>query len=319
MISMRTIRYFAVFVSVVMSLFSCGKEDVITIEENSRIIPIIPDIQYYTNNSERFNYLQSILKFCNEEANVDFCIQTGDITNNNHTDQWKNAYEQFFSRASKEIPMVYCLGNHDYGENGMSGTRSSDIPEIMLPESDIQLEGSGYDNYIRFVQLNGKRLAVLVLEFAPRNEVLEWANQMIQDNSKTPFVILTHAFLNNQGKLFNYRDPNCDNEYSQKSYYMGGDYLNDSKEIFDKIIFNNTNVKMVICGHCLHKDFIATEYVQNAIGENVPCIMVNYQHDIEGGRGNIGILACKDKTLYLYSYSTIEKRFLRYYTSFTIN
>ena len=318
---MRIFYNFAVLIAVVLAFFSCDNEDMssVEIEKDARMMPIIPDIQYYTNNIDRFHYLQSILKFCNEEANVDICIQTGDVTNNNHPDQWKNAYEQFFSRVNKEIPMVYCLGNHDYGANGGSGTRASEIPEIMRPESDIQMEGSRYDNYVRFVQLGGKQHAILVLEFAPRNEVLEWASQILQEHHDTPFIILTHAFLNNHGKLFDYRDSNCDNEYSQKSYSMGGDYLNDSREIFEKIVYANTNAKMVICGHCLHKDYITAEYVLNSIGKEIPCIMVNYQHGADGGSGYIGVLAYKENNFTLYSYSTTEMRYKRAYTSFTID
>ena len=248
-----------------------------------------------------------------------YSIQTGDLTNNNLDYQWDNAYNHFLSLIPSNFPMVFCLGNHDYGNNGASNIRNSNITPEFRPKWDIIMDNSQYDNYIRYVEIGVKTYGVLVLEFAPRNEVLDWADSMIKFNSDIPFIILTHAFLNNQGKLFNYRDPNCDNEYSQKDYNMGGDYLNDSKEIFDKIVFNNNNVKMVICGHCLHKDYIATEYVINAFRNKIPCIMVNYQHDIEGGRGNIGILAFKDKTFYLYSYSTTERKFVKYYTSFTIN
>ena len=308
-----------IYIVILFSFSSCEGDD-IDVVDYEKIVTIIPDIQYYTNDEGRFHYLNSIVQFLKEEReNICFSIQTGDVTNNNLDSQWDNAYQHFFSRIPKKIPMVFCLGNHDYGNNGMSDIRESNISEYMQPSYDIKMEGSKWDNYIEKVWLDGKEYGVMVLEFAPRNEVLDWVDSMLKSNPEIPFILLTHAFLNNQGKLFNYRDSNCDNEYSQKSYSMGGDYLNDSKEIFEKIIFNNTNVKMVICGHCLYKDFIATEYVQNTIEENVPCIMVNYQHDIEGGRGNIGILAIKDKTIYLYSYSTIEKRFLRYYTSFTIN
>ncbi len=215
--------------------------------------------------------------------------------------------------------MIYCLGNHDYGDNGYSATRTSNIPEKLRQVGDIQMEGCSLDNYVRFVQLDGRSFAVLVLEFAPRNEVLNWANNVIQENCDIPFIILTHAFLNNQGKLFDHKDPYCDNEYSQKSYSMGGDYLNDSREIFDKIIYANTNIKMIICGHCLHRDFIAIEYVPNEKGNEVPCIMVNYQHAADGGNGYIGVLAIKDEKFMLCSYSTSEKKYKRLYATFPVD
>ena len=84
------------------------------------------------------------------------------------------------------------------------------------------------------------------------------------------------------------------------------DIKHHSKEIFDKIVSKNDNVKMILCGHCLYPDFIAVDYVKNSAGKEVPCIMVNYQHDTDGGRGNIGLLAYKGDDFTLYSYSTTE-------------
>lgn len=287
--------------------------------EYEKSIVIVPDIQYYTNTSERFHYINSIVDFCNIKKNeISVCLQTGDVTNNNLDWQWENAYQQFFSKLPKEISTIYCLGNHDYGKNGKSGTRDSNIPEKMRLSGDISMSGSKYDNYVKFVEINEIRYAILSLEFAPRNEVLDWANEVICEYSETPFIILTHAFLNKQGKLFDYNDAQCDNSDSQKSYSMGKTYLNDSREIFDKIIYNNKNVKIVICGHSLHSDFIAVNYVQNVVGKSIPCIMVNYQHDYDGGRGNIGVLAIKGNTFSLYSYSTVEIKFTKYFTSFSL-
>ncbi len=291
-----------------VSLVSCDKEEQATeILEYDKIVPIIPDIQYYTNDDERVHYLQSIVRFCNnKKEDIEFCIQTGDVTNNNQPQQWESAYENFFSKLDGTFPTIFCLGNHDYGENGLSGTRTSNMPDKILPKTDIKMEGCRYDNYVRFVRFGGRVFAVLTLEFAPRNETLTWANSIIESLTDIPFIILTHAFLNNQGKLFDQQDSSCDNEYSQKSYAMGGDYLNDSKEIFDKVVSKNDNVKMILCGHCLYPEFIAVDYVKNSAGKEVPCIMVNYQHDTDGGRGNIGLLAYKGDDFTLYSYSTTE-------------
>ncbi len=301
-------------------IFSCQNDDNVEPVEFTESIVIIPDIQYYTNTPERFHYLESIADYTKREMrNISVCLQVGDVTNNNEDWQWENAYQEFFTKLPADLPFVYCLGNHDYGDNGYSGKRESNQPDNMRLTGDFSLSNSKYDNYIKLVNLGSQKYAILSLEFAPRNEVLDWANEMINDYSDTYFVILTHAFLNNQGKLFDSTDSNCDNKYSQKSYKMGGEYLNDSKEIYDKIVFNNTNVKMVICGHCLYKDFIATEFVKNSMGNDVPCIMVNYQHDIDGGSGNIGLLAFKNKKFYLYSYSTKFKMFTRFFTSFAVN
>lgn len=292
---------------------SCGEDnlEIIDISNQDGCIVIVPDIQYYTNDKVNYKYLDAIVDFCNEKKNnISFLLQTGDITNNNRFEQWNNAYQRFFSKLPKVFPIVFCLGNHDYyGNNGSASKRESNCPSELTPVSDVVMPTSFWDNYLKYVTLDNKKMAVLSLEFAPRNITLEWADKVIKDNKDIPIIILTHAFLNNSGKMFDSSDPKCDNKYSQKYYTMSNDYLNDSKEIFDKIIYNNPNVKMVVCGHCVSRNYIECLEKKNANNENVYCIMVNYQHYINGGSGNIGLLLYNQGRFELRSFNAESRLF----------
>lgn len=273
-------------------------------------IVIVPDIQYYTNNEEYYKYLDAIVNYCyDKEEDISLLLQTGDVTNNNQPVQWENSQKLFFSQLPKALPTIFCLGNHDYGENGKSKERQSNFPVELTPVMDTVMQNSLWDNYLRYVEIDNKKLAVLSLEFAPRNEVLEWANGVIKANADIPIIILTHAFLNNSGQMFDALDPSCDNKWTQKQYRMGNDYLNDSKEIFDKIIYNNPNVKIVVCGHCVSKNYIECLEKKNAQNENVYCIMVNYQHYRNGGDGNIGLLYYHQGQFTLKSFNTVSRKF----------
>ena len=180
-------------------------------------IVIVPDIQYYTNNPERLKYLESISSFIKDsDVPVSTCLQVGDITYQNTEEQWENAYSFFFSRIPDNINLIYCLGNHDYGKNGRSVSRKSNIPKVLEPVKDLECDNTVYENYVRFIKVGGKQYAVLVLEFATRNISLEWANRVIRMNPETNIIILTHAFLNNQGLLFDAFDLDCDNSGSPK-------------------------------------------------------------------------------------------------------
>lgn len=294
-------------------LYSSCREDnleIIDISNQDGYIVIVPDIQYYTNDKANYKYLDAIVDFCNEKKNnISFLLQTGDVTNNNRFEQWNNGYQLFFSKLPKMFPVVFCLGNHDYGNNGRSVKRESNCPSELTPVSDVVMPKSLWDNYLKYVTLDNKKMAVLSLEFAPRDITLEWADKVIKDNKETPIIILTHAFLNNSGKMFDSSDPNCDNKYSQKYYTMSNDYLNDSKEIFDKIIYNNPNVKMVVCGHCISRNYIECLEKKNVNNENVYCIMVNYQHYINGGSGNIGLLLYNQGRFELRSFNAESRLF----------
>lgn len=291
---------------------SCGENtnEPLDIVDNGDCVVIVPDIQYYTNNENRFIYLDAIVDYCNDMQNdISFILQTGDVTNNNQPSQWINAYQHFFSQLPNCVPVIFCLGNHDYGNNGKSITRQSNIPNELTPIRDSFMTGNLWDNYLRYVFWGGKRVLILSLEFAPRNEVLDWADIVIKENHDTPVIILTHAFLNNSGMLYDATDNNCDNECSQKSYKLGNDYINDSKEIFDKIVYNNSNVKMIICGHSLSKKYIECLKTYNINNESVYCIMVNYQHYTDGGAGVIGLLYYNEGLFNLRSFNTVKRTY----------
>lgn len=293
---------------VLLPCASCTANVDPSLKENYFSIMIVPDIQNYTYTEDRFKYLTSIADYYHSnEDSIDAIIQVGDLTNNNQLWQYENAYNQFFSKFDSTDQMMYCLGNHDYGSNGSSDIRLSNCPDYMTPIYDIRMEETSYENYVRYMTINGNKYAVLVLEFCTRNNVLDWANNVIQKDSNIPFIIVTHAFLNYYGQLFDYTNPNCAIGGSPKQYKMSGDYKNDSKEIFDKIIYNNPNVKLVICGHSLTPDYINAICIENVIGEKVGCLMVNFQHYTEGGEGIVGLLNIYNDHFVIQSFSTIKK------------
>lgn len=289
-----------------------GDADNLSIEGSKEFsIMIVPDIQNYTHIETRFKYLNSIANYFNKnKESIDAVLQVGDLTNNNAVWQYENAYNQFFCKFDKYDQMVFCLGNHDYGNNGKSNIRFSNFPEYMMPPCDIRMNGSQWDNYVRYINLGGVKYGVMVLEFCTRNETLEWVNNVLKHDSTTPYILLTHVFLDQNGEMFDAANPYIVNiGSSHKKYQMGGDYKNDSREIFDKIIYSNINVKLVVCGHCLTPSYINVHSENNVAGKPVHMVEVNYQHYTAGGLGYVGILDVKGEAYRIRSYSTYENKY----------
>lgn len=307
-------RYYMVLLMISSFCSSCISDDAFSNFDVDLSCPtkimIVPDIQNYTDEPSRFKFILSISDYYNDNASeYAACFQVGDITNKNQIWQYQNAYDFFFSRFPDEHEPFFCLGNHDYGEEGKSKTRLSNIPDIMRAKFDFRYEESDYENYVRYLTIGDTKYAVLDLEFAPRNEAIDWANDVIQKYSKTPFILLTHVFTNIYGQIHDFTDDSVYHPGSQKSYYMGGDYINDSMEVFNKVIKDNENVKMVICGHTLIPNFIQVTSKQNSKGNNVYIITVNYQHYTEGGNGYVGILSFDENGYNIKSFSTVERKF----------
>lgn len=299
-----------------MSLFSFCQVNEIIMEcpekvgqkpDSSTRIMIVPDIQNYTYLEERLKYLDAITDYYQSNKNdIDLVLQVGDLTYHNYVWQYENAYMHFINKFKQGDQMFFCLGNHDYGTNGTSDVRVSNIPEYMMPSYDLRMEESQWENYVRRVTIGGEEYGVLVLEFCTRNETLEWANTVISSDPQTPYIILLHVFLDQNGVMFDSSNPEVVNKgSSHKDYQMGNEYKNDSREIFDKIIYNNPNVKMVFCGHCLTPSYINVNYETNATGEKVYMIEVNYQHYTDGGQGCVAVLdIVNGKNYRIRSYST---------------
>lgn len=273
-------------------------------------VMIVPDIQNYTDGDYKSMYLDSIASYY--LSNIDSfaaCFQVGDLTNHNRVNEYQNANKHFFSMFPEGKEPYFCLGNHDYGSNGSSNVRESNLPDYMKPEMDFQMEGCKHENYVRFLRLGSKDYAVLDLEFAPRNETIEWAKDVVEKYMANDFIILTHVFTNRRGQIHDAKDDNVYHPGSQKDYYMGGDYINDSMEIFNKLIKDNPNIKMVICGHTFTPNYIEVTSRKNSFDKDVYIITVNYQHYTEGGNGFVGILDFYEKGYRIRSFSTVTHEY----------
>lgn len=310
---MTTTRFFLLGLIVFSCLYACTSKAVpeLPVEDYIGRVMIVPDIQNYSYSEDRLKYLDAISDyyFTNKDI-VDVTLQVGDLTYHNVDSQYVNVWNHFFRRFSQDDQLVFCLGNHDYGNRGSSDLRESNIPEYMMPFFDLKMESSRWENYVRYVTIGDVRYGVMVLEFCTRDSTLEWANQVLKTDCQTPFIILLHVFLDQNGEMFDTLNPIVFNEgSSHKDYQMGDDYKNDSREIFDKIIYNNTNVKMVVCGHCLTPSYIKVHSENNVEGSPVRMIEVNYQHYKDGGEGQIGVLDIYNDLYRIRSYSTYLNKY----------
>ncbi len=64
-----------ILLAIPFSFLSC-EGDNINVFDYDKIVPIVPDIQFYTNDQGQFHYLNSIVQFLKDEKNnICFSIQ----------------------------------------------------------------------------------------------------------------------------------------------------------------------------------------------------------------------------------------------------
>jgi hypothetical protein len=86
---------------------------------------------------------------------------------------------------------------------------------------------------------------IMNLEIAPRSSVLNWADNIIAQNSSRKVILVTHDYLDKNGKRLD----------DLKSFEMDGKDNNgklkgnNAETVFKKLVKKNSNIILVLCGH----------------------------------------------------------------------
>lgn len=231
--------------------------------------------------------------------------------------QWEAA-SRAWARLDEKIPYIITTGNHDFGykssENRMTQlpkyfptSRNSKWQECLV---EIYRDGDNPKSLVNaafeFDDKNWNKILVLVLEYAPRDVVLEWAKKLLSNEKykNHKVFLLTHSYLTTKGEL------------TSKEGYKLKD-ANAGVAIYEKLIKQTSNIVGVFCGHTANgnqkfEDNVAFRIDKNAAGKNVYAMMFNVQTlgggwDGNGGDGWVRILEFMPdgKTIKVKTYSPL--------------
>lgn len=269
---------------------------------------LIPDPQTYVKYSRNQGILDLMTSWIGENVeklNIGFVMCTGDLVEQNHLlnpnghnanvnsfRQWE-AVSAAFGRLDNKAPYILATGNHDFGivsaENRRTHFDTYFKPDRNLLNArmlrDVELTEEGIPTMrnatFEFITPQGKKMLVLVLEFAPRDAAIAWAKEIVaQDKYKDHEVILlTHSYMGS------------DNERIVKEGYKVED-ANYGAAIWEKLVQPASNIRMVFAGHIGapddEKKHIAFRTDKNAAGRNVHQMVFNAQALAGGWFGNGG-------------------------------
>ncbi len=255
-------------------------------DENYYSMVVIPDIQNMVNNSYADEWVQAAQWIADnvDTENIVHVMGMGDsswTTSWNELNNARAGYDRFTNLVSwNNVP-----GNHDYHWN--LDYRDSSIYSQVFSEEYLNTTASkgvyqGYfedpygrstvENSYYLFGVNGVRWMVLQLEFIPRLHVLEWADALLQQYSDYNVIITTHGYLNGDGS---YTGSNM--QYTANDPEEGG-ALGSAQTLWDRLITNNDNVKMVLCGHNRDSEgSVVWRVDENEAGNKIPQMMFNAQ------------------------------------------
>jgi Calcineurin-like phosphoesterase len=222
-------------------------------------IILLPDIQHYTSSYPEMIYKQMDWIVENKNPlNIQYVIQLGDLTNNNKEYAWEVASKSFKILENKGIPYSIVYGDNDMknpSKNYYDGIRHTKLLNRYFPVSRFDKPGSWWsggffeqgkiDNYYCLFSYKEYNFLIMNLEIAARSAVLNWADNIIAQNSSRKVIIVTHDYLDRNGNRLD----------DLKSFVMDGRDENgklkgnNADAVFKKLVKKNPNVILVLCGH----------------------------------------------------------------------
>lgn len=246
---------------------------------SSEYMAIFGDIQYLTNVIKISIYKYScdwILAQKHAGMNINSVIHTGDVTQNNEISSWKYFYSAT-QELAEEIPYISAIGDHDYtwGENGVihdrNSTYLSEYISFALTKQKVVAwyEKGRMENIIIENHIHGIPIYFLVLEFGPRKEVVDWANEYVKNHQDVLFILINHEYLEAGGgrRLSGLK---CTLRLNNTTTTF-----TTPTQLWNQLIKKNNNILCVICGH-VSSIFAYTTDI-NDFGRDVPLIQHNIQ------------------------------------------
>ena len=290
-------------------------------DENSFSMILVPDPQSYTKfavNQPLFDLQTAWIAHNIDRLNIKAALFTGDMVEHNGKQisgplpnpyngdqtgrqQWE-AVSRALSRLDNRIPYVVAQGNHDIGHITATD-RHTLAPEFIRPERNIQwektlvatcpnwqgvhtMENSAYE----FKDKAWGDMLVLTFEFAPRDEVIEWAKQLTESEQykNHKVFIIVHSWLGTAG-----------NRIEKEGYTLRP--CNWPEAVWQKLVYPSKNICMVMCGHTgdapkIEGDVVNTNFQPTcsyrvdkaADGRDIPQMMFNSQQGDGNWNGNGG-------------------------------
>jgi hypothetical protein len=219
---------------------------------DSFAVVILPDTQYYSKRYPDTYYKQARWIVDNQSTlNIKFAIHLGDITDDNWREQWEVADKAHRILDKANVPYSMTHGTHDMSQTSTGVLRDTSTYNKYFGPARFKGKkwygghmGATNDNNYTFFEAAGLKFLVVSLEYAPRDEALAWANELIEQYEDRRVIVVTH----------------CYQEMSKVGETGGGGHLNNcatefnlegngGDTVWEKLISKRKNIFMVLSGH----------------------------------------------------------------------
>ncbi len=247
-------------------------EDTETAAESFSVV-LLPDTQNYSEKYPGTYVAQATwIRQQAKEDNIKFVIHLGDIVQTSTKErEWENA-DRAMRLLDGVVPYSMAPGNHDMVVKNRDSTLYnkyySPARFAGRPWYGGHM-GENNDNNYCFFEASGMKFMIINLEFAPRDETLEWAAGVAKRFPDHRVIVATHCYMRPKQ-----RDTAC-----ATSYKIAG---NSGEQMWQKFVRKQPNVFLVVSGHVLG---VGLQTSVNDAGGKVLEMLTDYQGLPNGGDG----------------------------------
>lgn len=253
----------------------CGER--VSVRDGEFSIIAVPDTQFYSEKYHEVFYEQTEwIKNNAANLNCAFVIHEGDIVDNPGVEaEWVVA-DKAMSVLDGQVPYCFAVGNHDV---------PTELYNKYFPYSrydEMGWYGGHYsqanDNSYHFFSAGGCDFMILCLRYDPDEEMLAWANSIVENHPDRRVIVATHSYLD--------RDK----------------FTAEGKKVFEGLIKKHENIFLVLCGHLS----VGRRVDTGDHGNTINSMLADYQGLEDGGQGWLRILTFSPATdsIKVRTYST---------------
>lgn len=242
------------------------------------------DTQYYSASYP--NTYEKITKYIVDnikDKKIVYGIHTGDIVDNSEDKtQWENAEKAMKILDKAGFPYGVVSGNHDVGHVAKDYSSFYNYYGSSRFSNKSSFGGSPNNNrdHYDLVTHNDQKFIIIYLGWSIEADTISWANSLLEKYRDYKAIIATHGYMSQRGS-----------------------FVEQGREINEKIVEPNKNVFLVLCGHYGG----AVCNVKSSNGRTYYEMLANYQFNPEGGKGYIRHLYfdSKNDLMYVNTYSPL--------------
>lgn len=240
-------------------------------DKTSFTLVVLPDSQHVTVDYPDIFISQFQWIYDNIDAkNIAFVLHEGDVTHYNNETGWINA-SLTYEMIDSKVPVAIAVGNHDME---FPLTYDTTLLNTYFPVSryaGYDYFGGSYpegtmDNSYHLFSAAGQDWLVITLRYSPSQEILSWANGVVDAYPERKVIVVTHAFVNESDEIGN-----------------------DARNLWNRFIKKHANISLVFNGHYTDGQTGRAELTGDN-GNSIQAMFANYQKSSYGGSGYIRLV-----------------------------